>query len=242
MFIFLEKKRQKLSRWLKKKTTIDFSDWSVLFLFLLGLLAIFYLAQEVKISDKISAIILWFTAIAILQYTKETYWLKQAQNKQINEVRKNRYLDKMPMVRLLSMDVEKKPLKPNNGVPGPDIEDEYFYRIIYKNIGEDWAFINDVKMWVGNLSVEEEIIFEPFTFRKTLFKNEEDTIVTYDAKRMPGGAALLYPRKLKIIFSDRFGNIFTYKADRTAQLAEPTPYLGIRDYIKEEIEYPSNLK
>jgi len=84
MFIFLDKKREKFNQWLKRKTTIDFSDWSVLILFILGLFAIFFLSQGADLLNRISIIVLWFTAIAILQYTKETYWLKQINTKQYN--------------------------------------------------------------------------------------------------------------------------------------------------------------
>jgi len=84
MFIFLDKKREKFSIWLKKKTTIDFSDWSVLGLFVLGLFAIFFFSRGGDLSSRISIIVLWLTAIAILQYTKETYWLKQVNVKQLN--------------------------------------------------------------------------------------------------------------------------------------------------------------
>lgn len=89
MFIFLDKKREKISKWLKNKTSIDFSDWGVLILFLLGLFLIFYLSKDVEMGDKMSVIVLWLTAVAILQYTKETYWLKQINQKQFKREREN---------------------------------------------------------------------------------------------------------------------------------------------------------
>lgn len=88
MFIFLDKKKEKLSQWLKKKTTMDFSDWGVFILFLVGLFSILYFEQNIKFIDKLSTIVLWFTAIVVMQYTKETYWLKQISVKQLeNEKR-----------------------------------------------------------------------------------------------------------------------------------------------------------
>ncbi len=243
MFIFLERQRGRLNQWLKKKTTIDFSDWGVFILFLEGLFAIIYLNKAAKIADIISAVVLWFTAIAILQYTKETYWLKQIQNKQIKELRKSRCLEKMPMIRIVSMDIEKKPPIPKVDPSRiPPIKDKNFYKIIYKNIGEDWAFINSITMWVGNPAPEKEIVFEEHAFKKTLFRNEEDIVVTYNIEKKQNGELLLFPRKIEISFSDRYGNNFVYKAEKILQLAEPTPFLGVRDYIKEEIQYPSNLR
>ncbi|MEA3464236.1 MAG: hypothetical protein U9R14_04160 [Patescibacteria group bacterium] len=87
MFIYLDNKKEKLSQWLKRKTTMDFSDWGVFILFIVGLIGIIYFGRNTKIADKISIIVLWFTAIAVMQYTKETYWLKQINRKQLEHQR-----------------------------------------------------------------------------------------------------------------------------------------------------------
>ncbi|TSA44813.1 hypothetical protein D4R52_03625 [bacterium] len=89
MFILLDKLRNRFNQWLKRKTTMDFSDWSVFVLFILGLFTIFYLGGDVDLPNRISNIVLWFTAIAILQYTKETYWLKQISQKQLRYQRES---------------------------------------------------------------------------------------------------------------------------------------------------------
>jgi hypothetical protein len=99
MFLFLDKKLKQLSRWLKEKTTIDFSDWGVLFLLLSGFIVILkieFLSESLKIAridltgaQKLSVLVLWFTAIIIVQYTKETYWLKQISQKQLKHQREN---------------------------------------------------------------------------------------------------------------------------------------------------------
>jgi len=89
MLIYLDKKKKKLSQWLKRKTTVDFSDWSIVLLFIVGLFAIIYLGEEIRFTNKISAIVLWFTAIVVAQYTKETYWLKQINRKQLEHQREN---------------------------------------------------------------------------------------------------------------------------------------------------------
>lgn len=95
MLIFLDKQREKLNQWLKNKTTIDFSDWGIFILFIMGLFAIIYLGETTKITDKFSVIVLWFTAIILMQYTKETYWLKQINIKQLN-------YQKQPILKILS--------------------------------------------------------------------------------------------------------------------------------------------
>lgn len=89
MFIFLDKKLEKFSQLLKRKTTMDFSDWGIFVLFILGLFIIFYLGGDADLSNRISNTVLWFTAIAILQYTKETYWLKQISQKQLKHQRES---------------------------------------------------------------------------------------------------------------------------------------------------------
>lgn len=245
MFIFLDKKREKFNQWLKRKTTIDFSDWGVLVLFLIGLFAIFYLEKDIEIENKILAIVLWFTAIIILQYTKETYWLKQVQNKQIKEIRKSRYLEKMPMIRLVSWDVKGRDLSllRKGGVVLKSKEEENYYKIVYKNIGEDWAFIKEVSLWVANpiSSHQKKINIEYPSYKKTLYKDEEDEIATYRIKIKKDGY-FLYPSKLEVVFSDRYNNKFKYIAKKGAGLSEPTPFLGIRDFIEEEVIYPPNLK
>jgi hypothetical protein len=246
MFIFLDKKRKKFSQWLKNKTTIDFSDWSVLILFILGLFAIFYFGQGADFSNRTSVIVLWFTAIAILQYTKETYWLKQIQNKQIKEIKKGRYLEKMPMIRLISWDIKDKDLSlPEAQKTFTNKEDKHFYKVIYKNIGDDWAFIEKVTLWVANpLVFQKKIDINYPSFKKTLFKGEKDIINTYrvETRHSDGTFLYLYPSKLKIVFRDRYNHRFTYIVKKVPHVSEPTPFLGIYDAVEEEVVYPSDLK
>jgi hypothetical protein len=246
MFIFLDKKREKFSQWLKNKTTIDFSDWSIFFLFLLGLFVIFYFGEDVDFSNQISIIVLWFTAIAILQYTKETYWLKQIQNKQIEEVRKNRYLERMPIIKLESWNMMEKNLSsPEAQKTFVTREDKHFYEIIYKNIGNDWAFIKNVRLWVANpLVFQKEVKINYPSFKRTLFKGERDTVNTYKVEtRYSNGSFLyLYPSKLEVVFKDRYNHEFKYIAKKVPHVSAPTPFLGLYDTFDEQLIYPSSLK
>jgi hypothetical protein len=93
MMIYLDKKREKFSQWLKRNTTLDFSDWCVILLFVVGTFGIFYISPA-ELSQKVSDTILWFTAIVIVQYTKETYWLKQVSVKQLE-------YQKRPILKIL---------------------------------------------------------------------------------------------------------------------------------------------
>lgn len=79
---------------------MDFSDWGALILFILGIISVFYFSQDSNFSNQIYIIILWFTAIAILQYTKETYWLKQMSQKTLREMRKQTELEMKPYIKL----------------------------------------------------------------------------------------------------------------------------------------------
>lgn len=69
----------------KNKTGSDLFDWiSLIFLFSGGsiLTIILFLNDIIKLSEALSGFILWFTAFAILRYTKETYYLKKLSQKQ----------------------------------------------------------------------------------------------------------------------------------------------------------------
>lgn len=78
-------------RWnnsVKAKTGTDLFDWSLLILWaLVSILGIFTYksvasVDQMKLSDLLSFELLWFTAFAVVQYTKETYWLKKVAQKQ----------------------------------------------------------------------------------------------------------------------------------------------------------------
>ncbi len=59
-------------RWVKEKTIVGVLDLSLWFLFFIGFVVISYVMKDDSWSDKLSVIVLWFTAIVIFQYTKET--------------------------------------------------------------------------------------------------------------------------------------------------------------------------
>lgn len=75
-----------LSNKFKDATGSDLFDWlSLIVLFGGGsvFLGILVLKGNLELKDAVAGFILWFTGFAIFRYTKETYWLKKIQNKQL---------------------------------------------------------------------------------------------------------------------------------------------------------------
>lgn len=78
-------------RWsnsVKRKTGTDLFDWSLLALWaIVSTMGVFVYKvaspeDQMKLSDLLTFELLWFTAFAIVRYTKETYWLKKVAQKQ----------------------------------------------------------------------------------------------------------------------------------------------------------------
>ncbi len=88
---FLDKQMEKFSAWSKKRTMINFSDWGVFALFVMGFIIglvffiILFLNQSFDLPSLVSIIVLWITAIAILRYTTETYRLRQISQRQLEQ-------------------------------------------------------------------------------------------------------------------------------------------------------------
>ena len=103
-FKFLDEYFDNFKKLIKNSTKLDFFDWCNLSLFISGLFAIWFFYRvyynDISIGDLITAIVLWFTAIAIMQYTKETHWLTQVQIKQLKQQRAKDDLGAMPFLRI----------------------------------------------------------------------------------------------------------------------------------------------
>lgn len=82
---YFEKTKKKI----KDITRLDFFDWCNLSLFILGVSIIIgvWMFNNIDDRDFLQAIILFFTGITILQYTKETYWLKDINRKKLDHDR-----------------------------------------------------------------------------------------------------------------------------------------------------------
>lgn len=76
------------NKW-KNYFTIDFFDSVNFLLFILGTVAliIITLNNKIGLKDFLQGEILFLTLLAILQYTKETFWLKQVQQKTLFQQR-----------------------------------------------------------------------------------------------------------------------------------------------------------
>lgn len=107
MFLLLEEKRKSLNNWFKKHTPgMDFSDWGVFFMFIFGIILIFLILKEEKLEKKVSAIILWFTGLMIMQYTKETHFLKDVTRKQLDLNRNQETKRKKKVLEQLRGEIE----------------------------------------------------------------------------------------------------------------------------------------
>lgn len=84
----------------KRYFNIDFFDSMNLLLFVLGtlLLIICYLHKIVRLSEFVTTEILFLTFIAILQYTKETFHLRDIQQKTLNQQRIGENYKLMPFL------------------------------------------------------------------------------------------------------------------------------------------------
>jgi len=205
--------------------------------------------ENVTFGEKMNSIFIFSTGIIVLWYTRETFDIKNIQNKQIKEVRKDRYLSKMPMIRMLKAAIEPIPEEQIAFAQKqrPDLtfkdEDKSFYRVTFKNIGQDWAFIESVTIGLGNALgvIEEKIELDSWSFKKTLYSGEEDFIVYRPIRKKSN--LILYFRFLEIIFKDRYGHKFIYEAKETCKPNAPQslPLLGVTDHIEDKIIYPKEL-
>jgi hypothetical protein len=99
---FLSKKRDNANKFLKKEIGIDFTSISMLLFFAFGVIVLIFCLyiNLIKLNEFISAFILWFTAIVVLDYTKETHDLKENSVRQIHEIRKQNDYEMRPYLRL----------------------------------------------------------------------------------------------------------------------------------------------
>lgn len=238
--------------WRKKYRSIIFwiGVFGVIFIFFSDYFVMMVISiDNITFSEKLTMAIFFLTGLIILWYTRETFDMKNIQNKQIKEVRKDRYLSKMPMIRMLKAGIEPIPKEQIAWAQKerPDLtfkdEDKSFYKVTFKNIGQDWAFIESVTIGLGNTLgvIEEKIKLDNWAFKKTLYSGEEDFIVYRPIRKK--GELILYFRFLEIIFKDRYGHKFIYEAKETCKPNAPQslPLLGISDHIEDRIIYPKEL-
>jgi len=98
--------------WKKKYRAIIFRIWIIgliLIIFSDYIIRTVVSIENITFGEKINSIFIFSTGIIVLWYTRETFDIKNIQNKQIKEVRKDRYLSKMPMIRMLKASIEPIP-------------------------------------------------------------------------------------------------------------------------------------
>lgn len=89
----LRKKRDEANKFLKKEIGLDFTSTLILLFYFFGTFILIYcylFTSLIKLSDFISAFVLWFTAIVVLDYTKETHDLKVNSDRTLREIKQQR--------------------------------------------------------------------------------------------------------------------------------------------------------
>ncbi len=132
----LREKRDNLNQILKREIGLDFTSTLILIFFVFGTVVIFagYFVGLIKTNDFISAFILWFTAVVILDYTKETHDLKANSDRTLKEIRKqNEHIENQ-------LRIEQEPylvIKDHIVIAGSD--PGRLHIIMFKNIGRGAA-------------------------------------------------------------------------------------------------------
>lgn len=85
-----------LNRWLNLHTGIDFTRWGILGI---GVGAIIFF-PELNFKEKISAAVLWTTAVIILQYTVETHKLRRINEALLDSSIENKKLTFLPIIAI----------------------------------------------------------------------------------------------------------------------------------------------
>jgi len=96
------KKRDNWNKVLKREIGQDFSSVTILIFFIFGIvcISVAYIYSLISVNEFITAFILWFTAVVVLDYTKETHDLKENSVRQIHESRKQYDYEMSPYLRL----------------------------------------------------------------------------------------------------------------------------------------------
>ena len=130
---------------------------------------------NVTLGEKIQAITLYLTGVVIFWYTRETYDLKQSQNKQIKEIRRQTELQQRPFLRI---EWNRYPLKELITSNGDRYEEErHYYQIIAVNIGTGIA-----------VNVE----FEVSVMTQELYDTNPNTFRTVTAISPNGGTTRIF--------------------------------------------------
>ena len=98
----MKEKIRKLNKWLTQYTGFDIVG---VILLSSGILYIFLYAKLDKLSENLTAAILWITTVAIIQYTKETYKLRRinetlldSSRETIQEMERSRKIEFLPII------------------------------------------------------------------------------------------------------------------------------------------------
>lgn len=204
-----------------------------------------------KISSSLdNPLLVWLQFISILLLLITVYFLWKA----IIETRKDRYLNHLPLLKIIVMDRRKNKrnieyYKNNPAVQFENQEEyikkhtEHFY-ISYQNIGKNAgiAFVKSVTLWEGNTKPEKKILLEGH-YKNVLFPEEKEEIFYWDVNPPEGITMDMFPIKIEIIYQDIWKHNIKYTGTIKKQIAgESLPFLGIQDYISHQYEFDGKLK
>ena len=98
----LSKKRDLINQASKKVLGLDFTSDLILGFYLLVtvIIVVCYNGGLLTLNELISAFILWFSAVVVLVYTKETYDMKGNSDRTLKEMRKQSEYERMPFFRI----------------------------------------------------------------------------------------------------------------------------------------------
>lgn len=181
MFLFLDRQITKFNKFLKNKTTMDFSDWGTFLFLIIGIILIVFIENISNIfnyninldaNEKLGAIVLWTTAMMIMQYTKETYWLKKIEQKNLK-------FQQAPFIVIRYQ--------------GPNC-------FIFQNVGRGVA-----------RNIEWEIVDKKFTYPKktVVAPGEYEKIYDFYYKDLDPADHIMNPYRIKIIYENLGGTKYT---------------------------------
>src|SRR3989344_5569943 len=160
----------KFTNEVKSFTGSDPVDWIIILVLLPGGLILLFKAKQfnlISVESLFSGWILWFTAIVVLKYTKETFWLKQVAQKELNQLR-NSELDKfLPII------IPREGAKLH--------KDGNLSDFVIRSLGRGIA--KDIEVFIENILIEGNFVLIPNELRTIFIPSEHKGEVVEKLKK-----------------------------------------------------------
>jgi hypothetical protein len=162
----------------------------------------------------------------------------------ISEAKKERQVNDLPIIRVMSMSRKRRPYDPEFLAIHPESRD--YYEVMVKNFSGGLAKVTLVELLDNTLGREAKKISN--SGEQAIFPGEEFTFVDYEAPK-PNTVAVrgqeyevvVQPKKVYIEYSDRYGNVIKYTATSTSVASDPSPWLTVKEHIFHQYVYPPEL-